>query len=136
FREKVIRAEVHDWEAHRSILRDAMIETFIAQHVADPDEWFTKVPTYLRQGTSPIEKNTYLNRICEIVGRIGGEDQAERRSRSVDSFELTSPVRRTGVEQRQLPLGFGGRPSQPVVDDAAPARRYVVADFSAKGLQP
>lgn len=70
FRESVIRSEMLNWEPHRSILRDAMIETFVSQYFTDPDEWFTKVPTFLRQGTNPIEKNKYLERICEIVSRI------------------------------------------------------------------
>jgi len=70
FRDKVIRPNMVDWEPHRSILRDAMIETFVAQHFTDPDQWFIKVPTFLRQGTNPIEKNRYLEQICEIVSRI------------------------------------------------------------------
>jgi hypothetical protein len=39
-------------------------------HLTDPDEWFTKVPTFLRQSANPIEKYKYLERICEIVSRI------------------------------------------------------------------
>src|SRR5215471_15088433 len=44
FRENVIKAEMDNWEPHRSILRDSMIETFISQHLSDPGEWFQKVP--------------------------------------------------------------------------------------------
>ena len=43
------------------------------QRFVEPDEWFEKVPGYLRQGTSPIEKTRYLDLICIIVG------QTERR---------------------------------------------------------
>ena len=70
FRSHVIAAEMTDWEPHRSILRDAMIETFVRQKFCDPDEWFEKVPGYLRQGTNPAEKGRYLDRICEIVSRL------------------------------------------------------------------
>ena len=53
FRDQVIANEMADWEPHRSILRDAMIETFVRQRFVEPDEWFEKVPGYLRQGTNP-----------------------------------------------------------------------------------
>src|SRR5205085_2012790 len=69
FREKVIRTQMPDWVAHRSILRDAMIEAFVSQHFSDPDEWFTKIPAFLRQGTNPVEKR-YLEQICDVVNRI------------------------------------------------------------------
>jgi very-short-patch-repair endonuclease len=70
FRDQVIAVEMADWEAHRSILRDAMIETFVRQRFVEPDEWFEKVPGYLRQGTNPGEKGRYLDRICDIVSRL------------------------------------------------------------------
>jgi len=70
FRSHVIATEIADWDPNRSILRDAMIETFVRQRFADPEEWFEKVPGYLRQGTNPAEKNRYLERICEIVSRL------------------------------------------------------------------
>lgn len=70
FRDQVIALEMSDWEPHRSILRDAMIETFIRQRFVESEDWFDKVPGYLRQGTSPAEKGRYLDWICTIVDRI------------------------------------------------------------------
>ena len=64
FRSQVIAVEMTDWEPHRSILRDAMIETFVRQKFCDPDEWFEKVPGHLRQGTNPVEKGRYLDRFA------------------------------------------------------------------------
>ncbi|MGV8841226.1 MAG: hypothetical protein ACWA6X_13110 [Bauldia sp.] len=57
-----------------------MIETFVRQRVRDPDDWFTRIPTFLRSGTDPIEKRLYLDRICAIVTRIerGNEAAAPR----------------------------------------------------------
>lgn len=69
-RETHIRLQTHNWEAHRSILRDGLIETFVKQRIREPDEWFTKVPQYLRSGTDGSEKRIYLERICEVIGRL------------------------------------------------------------------
>jgi very-short-patch-repair endonuclease len=69
-RDQVIAAEITDWEPHRSLLRDAMIETFVRQRFTDPDKWFEKVPGYLRQGTNPVEKGRYLDRVCDVVSRL------------------------------------------------------------------
>ena len=69
----VIAVEVADWESARSLLRDAMIETFVRQRITDPDQWLGKVPGYLRQGTNPMEKSRYLERVCDIVGRLRDE---------------------------------------------------------------
>jgi very-short-patch-repair endonuclease len=69
-RDGVIAVEVAEREAHRSLLRDAMIGTFVRQRITDPDQWFGKIPGYLRQGTNPIEKSRYLERVCDIVGRL------------------------------------------------------------------
>jgi very-short-patch-repair endonuclease len=69
-REHVLRPAIPDWEAHRSILRPAMIETFIQQRIYDPADWYIRIPQYLRSGTSAAEKNEYLQRICEIVERM------------------------------------------------------------------
>ncbi|MHC2462436.1 DUF4011 domain-containing protein [Bradyrhizobium embrapense] len=80
FRDGVIAAEIADWEAHRSLLRDAMIETFVRQKITDPDQWFDKIPGYLRQGTNPIEKGRYLERVCDIVARLGDEPASATRS--------------------------------------------------------
>jgi very-short-patch-repair endonuclease len=71
FREEVIRPSIPEWEVQRSILRPAMIETFIRQRIVDPAEWYTRIPQYLRIGTNPAEKTQFLERICEIVERIG-----------------------------------------------------------------
>ena len=70
FRDRVIRPANSNWEAHRSILRPAMIETFVQQRIVDPSDWYTKIPQYLRAGTNPAEKNRHLEAICEIVERI------------------------------------------------------------------
>lgn len=71
FRETVIRPMIPDWDAQRSILRPAMIETFVKQRVTDPAQWHSHIPQYLRTGTNPTEKNRFLDEICEIVDRIG-----------------------------------------------------------------
>ena len=136
FRESLIRTEIPDWEAHRSILRDAMIETFVSQHFTDPDQWFTKVPAFLRQATNPTEKNKYLERICEIVSRIDAATHAQTSSPAVDDFKLTSPERQTKAVQVQLPLGYGSDPSNPPDSETASTRRYVITDFSLSGLRP
>ncbi|MBL8588751.1 MAG: hypothetical protein JNK46_09505, partial [Methylobacteriaceae bacterium] len=70
FRDTIIAVEMPNWEPHRSILREAMIETFIAQRINDPDQWFSKVPQFQRQGTAPAEKARYIERICDLVARL------------------------------------------------------------------
>jgi very-short-patch-repair endonuclease len=70
FREEIIRPAATHWEAHRSILRPAMIETFLRQRLSDPDDWYKRVPQYLRSGTNPTEKKQYLQAICTIVSRV------------------------------------------------------------------
>ena len=70
FREQVIRPAFPEWDARRSILRPAMIETFVQQRVVDPDDWHRLVPQYLRTGTNAAEKNRFLDEICEIMERI------------------------------------------------------------------
>jgi very-short-patch-repair endonuclease len=74
FRDTVIAREMVNWEPHRSILRESMIETLVIQRVRDPDDWFRKVPQFQRAGTNALEKQRYLEQICEIVDRIGGDD--------------------------------------------------------------
>jgi very-short-patch-repair endonuclease len=44
FRDEIIRPGVTHWDAHRSILRPAMIETFLRQRLSDPDDWYKLVP--------------------------------------------------------------------------------------------
>ena len=113
FRENVIRKETVDWNGQRSILRDSMIETFISQHLDDSDDWFKKVPTYLRQGTDSAEKRTYLDRICEIVSRIESGVPVRNPSRCCDdAFKLTMPDPPVKAVQGQLPLDVGPRSSK------------------------
>jgi hypothetical protein len=73
FRDAVIARETENWEPHRSILREAMIETLVIQRVRDPDDWFRKVPQFQRAGTNAVEKQRHLDQICEIVDRIEGD---------------------------------------------------------------
>lgn len=136
FRENTIRREMLDWEGHRSILRDAMIETFVSQHFTDPDEWFTKVPTYLRQGTNPFEKNKYLERICEIVSRIDSWIHSRPSAATAEDFRLTSPEQRANAVQGKLPLGVGAKTSASTIHDTASLRQYIATDFAASGLRP
>ena len=68
-RDAIVQSSVANWDPSRSILRDSMIEMFIAQRFDDPDDWSKKVPMYLRQGTAPGEKH-FLDQIATIVGRI------------------------------------------------------------------
>ena len=71
FREEKIRLSMPDWDAQRSILRPAMIETFVQRQITDPADWHNRIPQYLRTGTNPVEKKNFLDKICEIVERIG-----------------------------------------------------------------
>jgi hypothetical protein len=125
-RDQVIRVEMENWESQRSILRNSMIETFVRQKVVDPDEWFSKVPAYLRQGTNAVEKNRYLASVCDIVARCVGPAAPE--------FVLTSGEKRSLPVQTQLPLGMGAR-------SGARAGRphdgnYVLTGFAADGIRP
>jgi hypothetical protein len=72
-----ISVETADWEPHRSLLREAMIETFVRQRFTDQDQWFDKVPGYLRQRTNPAEKGRYLDRVCDIVSRLAEGIESE-----------------------------------------------------------
>jgi hypothetical protein len=81
-RDQVIAVEMADWEPQRSLLRETMIETFVRQRFTDPAEWFDKVPGYLRQGTNPVEKGRYLERVCDTVGRLTDGTAIERRTTS------------------------------------------------------
>jgi very-short-patch-repair endonuclease len=133
FRETVVRPNMPNWEPHRSILREAMIETFISQNLTDPDDWFHKVPMYLRQGTNPLEKNHYLEQICAFIERLQSE-QAPKSEQSVLGFILTSPEDSTNSTQRKLPLTL--RSAAMDVDEASGGRPYVTTDLSSNGLQP
>jgi len=70
FRNTVIALEMDKWVEHRSILREAMIETLIAQRVTDPEDWFVKIPQFQRSATNAVEKSRYFETICEIVARL------------------------------------------------------------------
>jgi hypothetical protein len=70
FRDTVIAKNVENWQPHRSILREAMIETLIAQRIADPDDWFDRIPQFQRTATDPVEKKRYFEHICDIVARM------------------------------------------------------------------
>jgi very-short-patch-repair endonuclease len=80
FRDKVIAGEMDNWESRRSILRESMIKTLVIKRVRDPADWFSKVPLSQRIGTNAVEKQRYLDRICEIVDRIGGDGSNGSRS--------------------------------------------------------
>lgn len=70
-RDTVIAPADAGWEPHRSILRDAMIETFVSQGIVDPEDWFNRIPHYLRASTNPSERRLYLETICDVIARIG-----------------------------------------------------------------
>ena len=70
YRDTVIRPAFTDWDAQRSILRPAMIDIFVSQRIGDSDDWFARIPQYLRIGTNPEEKKRFLDDVCEIVDRI------------------------------------------------------------------
>lgn len=74
FRDTVIASEVEAWRPERSVLRESMIEMLVAQRLDDPDQWFVKVPNYLRVGTDPNEKRLYLDRVCDLVARLRDND--------------------------------------------------------------
>lgn len=133
FREAVIRQNMPSWEPHRSILRDAMIETFISQNLTDPDDWFLRVPMYLRQGTNPLEKNKYLEQICELVGRLR-QELLPKAEQSPSEFILTAPENRTNPTQRKLPLAPGNLTTD--TPETSGRKTYVVTDLSLNGFQP
>lgn len=92
FRDSVIAKEMENWERQRSILRDSMIEALIKQRVSDPREWVIKVPHYQRSGTNQIEKNRYLAKICQIVGRISVDTPIEMGETEETEFKSTLRV--------------------------------------------
>jgi very-short-patch-repair endonuclease len=105
FRETVIRPAATNWQAHRSILRDGMIETFIRQRITDPNDWFKRVPQYLRSGTDPTEKRMYLEQICATVERVTKATCATRPSPSEDGFRMAKSRAPSGEKaQFSLPL--------------------------------
>ena len=103
FRETVIRPAATNWQAHRSILRDGMIETFIRQRITDPNDWFKRVPQYLRSGTDPTEKRMYLEQICATVERVTKATCATRTSPFENGFALAKS-RAPSSEKAQFSL--------------------------------
>jgi hypothetical protein len=132
--ETVIKAEMDNWEPHRSILRDSMIETFVMQRLSDPEDWFRKVPQYQRSGTNPLEKRLFLTRICEIVDRLDG--RVTQDSGPNEPFRLTPVIAAKPPYQTALPL----RPSAndtPISRERLTAEdRYVVADIADLPVAP
>ena len=110
-----------------------MIETFVRQRFVEPDEWFEKVPGYLRQGTNPSEKARYLDLICDIVGRLNDGENVTGRADRQDSADANADSV-PDVGQGQLPAKCGGEPT------ASPAAatnddEYLATNFSLLGLR-
>lgn len=129
FRDDVIAAEMTGWEPNRSLLREAMIETFVRQRFVDVETWFEKVPGYLRQGTNPVEKVRYLDRVCEIVGRIP-ENGGEGAGVVHNDFSLQHQHQDSKPAQIKLPLGFSGS-----LGSEAETGGYRTANFSSLALK-
>ena len=133
FRDEVIAIEAIDWEPHRSILREAMIETFVRQRFADAEEWFDKVPGYLRQGTNPAEKSKYLERICDVVGRM--PCSAATSGAQKEGFFLDISGDASKPAQIKLPMGFANSQTGPISRlPTEPA--YSATNFSVLTVKP
>jgi len=148
FRDTVIAAEMPSWERHRSILRDGMIETLVAQRVVEPNDWFRKVPQFQRAGTNPAEKTRYLERICELVGRMDERRMATATAKS-PPFEFVPTTEPRIVRQGTLfdrpNVNAATAPPSASLASAAPHFSvpaggaqgiYVATDFQACGLNP
>jgi very-short-patch-repair endonuclease len=70
YRDIVIAPASANWEPERSLLRPAMIETFVQQRITDPNQWYAHVPQFLRQGTNGAEKKRYLEDVCALLERL------------------------------------------------------------------
>jgi hypothetical protein len=93
------------------------------------------VPAFLRQGSNPVEKNRYLEQICEIVSRIDVTTFPQVPPH--EDFKLVSQKAEIKAEQRHLPMGVGLKSSVPSSSDMiTPSRQYAVTDFTAADLQP
>jgi REase_MTES_1575/Protein of unknown function (DUF3320) len=132
FRDQVVGNEMADWEPHRSILRDAMVETFVRQRLVEPDDWFDKVPGYLRQGTNPIEKARYLDRICDIVGKLNDRESVTPRADRRGSAGFNGGVPDAG--HGELPPTVSGEPATPSAVTTN-GDEYVATNFSLLGLR-
>jgi Protein of unknown function (DUF4011)/REase_MTES_1575/AAA domain len=102
FREQVIRPAFPEWDARRSILRPAMIETFVQQRVVDPDEWHNRIPQYLRIGTNAAEKNRFLDEICAIIERIR-EPASQHPGGGTNGVLVAGPPKRTANTALEAP---------------------------------
>jgi very-short-patch-repair endonuclease len=131
FREIVIKEQMADWEPHRSILREGLIETFVRQRLRDPADWFLKVPQFQRSGTNPIEKQHFLSQICEIVDRIVDEDHENVGKRSGQAeLVLVQQVPR----ERQPEQGVTNEITQDNSRAVSPVCGYGAADFAELDL--
>lgn len=124
FRSHVIATEIADWDPNRSILRDAMIETFVRQRFVDPEDWFGKVPGYLRQGTNPTEKARYLERICEIVSKLDQGPQPNS-NRDGGNDPTLPPIESSGFR-----VGSGS------TNGGIIGTKYSTTNLSELGLRP
>jgi very-short-patch-repair endonuclease len=138
FRETVIAEEMKDWEPHRSILREGMIEAIVGTKLDDPEDWFRKIPSFQRQSTNPAERKHYLESICEIVARLDETPIAAKRPGP--DFSLTSPA---VTERPKQGLLFGGggptvvpRTPEPVPNTNAKSTIYLVANVAESGVKP
>ncbi len=128
FRDTIIRPASPDWQSHRSILRDGMIETFIRQSITSADEWFTKVPQYQRAGTDPREKQLYLDSICSIVERIELANVGARPTSRSNDNKITSDSSAAPTKV-QTPLSLN------VVTHLNSDGQYIRATFSGVGVE-
>ena len=92
FRDERIRPTMPEWEAHSSILRPAMIETFVQQRVVDADDWLNRVPQFLRTATNPVEKRTFFEAICEIVDRLSAPMPGPTREQSKSTLNSSPAI--------------------------------------------
>jgi len=109
-----------------------MIETFMRQRFVEPDDWFDKVPGYLRQGTNPIEKTRYIDRICDIVARLNDGENATTRADRRGSAGSNGGIPDTG--QDGLPPNVSGEPATPPAVTTN-GDEYVATNFSLLGLR-
>lgn len=127
-RDQVIAVEMADWEPHRSLLREAMIETFVRQRFIDPDQWFDKVPGYLRQGTNPVEKGRYLDQVCDVIERLNDGIASDGTSTiAVPKQTLVAP---DPEQDAANPDEFGSSPSQ------RNGNHYALTNFPLLGIRP
>lgn len=134
FRESVIKPAMENWEAHRSILRDGMIETFVKQRLDEPGDWFSKVPQFQRSGTNPLEKTLFLARICEVVERI--DDGAPGRHPRAEPYAVAPPFAPGGPGREPLPVAPVMPVAPPSADRSPPEPQYVIADIANLSLTP